>query len=149
MTSVIVTVVAFVGVMKLAEYWELLATLSGKIPSLENTSELPLLTVAAIMASLTDPPSVTVTTMVFVVEDDLWVLAWTSEVDDEVAVVAVSRGAAIAARAIDGLVATVRGSATQLDLVAGAGTATLGTGADSARFRLTLPADGSAVFVGR
>ena len=48
-----------------------------------------------------------------------------------------------------GLVSTIRGSATQLDLVAGAGAARLGTGLNAERFLLTLPAEGSAVFVGR
>lgn len=84
-----------------------------------------------------------------VVTDDLYVVAWTSEADDDVAVVALRRGAAITNQPIDGLVSTIRGSATHLDLVAGSGTATLGTGLGASRFLLTLPAEGSAVFVGR
>jgi glycosidase len=84
-----------------------------------------------------------------VVEDDLYVVAWTSEADDEVAVVALRRGAAITDQPIDGLVSTIRGSATTLERVAGSGTATLGTGLNASRFLLTLPAEGSAIFVGR
>ncbi len=83
-----------------------------------------------------------------VVSDDLYVVAWTSEIDDEVAVVALRRGAAITNQPIDGLVSTIRGSATHLDLAAGTGSATLGTGLGASRFLLTLPAEGSAIFLG-
>lgn len=84
-----------------------------------------------------------------VVTDDLYVVAWTSELDDALAVVALRRGAAITDVPVDGLVSTIRGSATHLDLVAGTGSATLGTGLGAERFLLTLPAEGSAIFVGR
>lgn len=84
-----------------------------------------------------------------VVTDDLYVVAWASEADDDVAVVALRRGAAITDQPIDGLVSTIRGSATRLEVVAGTGSATLGTGLGASRFALTLPADGAAIFVGR
>ena len=80
------------------------------------------------------------------VEDDLYVVAWADEIAGTVAVVAIHRGASpVTARAIDGLVPTVRGRATRLEAVAGSGTATL----SGSRVTLTLPAGGAAVFLGR
>jgi glycosidase len=79
------------------------------------------------------------------VEPDLYVVAWTNEVDGALAVVAINRGGAVSGRAVDGLVATVRGRAATLELVAGTGSATL----SGTRAVLTLPAGGSAVFLGR
>ncbi len=71
------------------------------------------------------------------------------QADDDLAVVALRRGGAISNVPVDGLVSTIRGSATRLELVAGSGTATLGTGLSAERFLLSLPAEGSAIFVGR
>jgi glycosidase len=79
------------------------------------------------------------------VERDLYVVAWTNEADGSLALVAINRGGAVRARAVDGLVSTVRGRASSLALVAGTGSATL----SGSRAMLTLPAGGAAVFLGR
>jgi glycosidase len=81
-----------------------------------------------------------------VVEPDLYVVAWTDDVEGSLAVVAIHRGTGpVTARNVDGLVPTVRGRTSRLEAVAGDGTATL-TGS---RLSLTLPAGGAAVFLGR
>ncbi len=81
-----------------------------------------------------------------VVEADLYVVAWADEASGSLALVAIHRGASdVAARAIDGLVPSVRGRATRLERVAGEGSAAL----SGARVTLDLPAGGAAVFLGR
>ncbi len=79
------------------------------------------------------------------VENDLYVVAWANELDGSLAVVAINRGGAVDGRAVDGLVSTVRGRASRLELVAGAGSATL----SGTRATLSVPAGGSAIFLGR
>ena len=79
-------------------------------------------------------------------EANLYVVAWTNEVDGSLAVVAINRGGtSVDARAVDGLVPTVRGRANRLEAVAGTGTATM----SGSRMTLTVPAGGAVVFLGR
>lgn len=80
-----------------------------------------------------------------VVERDLYVVAWADEIEGSLAVVAVNRGGAVTARAIDGLVASVRGRASRLEAVAGEGSAML----SGSRLVLTVPAGGAVVLLGR
>ncbi len=75
---------------------------------------------------------------------DLYVYAYAHD-SGALAVVAVNRGGAITDFAVDGLSTTSLGSITAFDAAAGAGTLTR-TGS---RLFLTLPAGGSAIFLGR
>lgn len=79
------------------------------------------------------------------VESDLYVVAWTDELDGTVAVVAINRGATVAGRSIDGLVPSVRGRATRFEAVAGDGSG----GLSGSRLSLSVPAGGAVVLLGR
>lgn len=76
---------------------------------------------------------------------DLYVYAYAHDDPGELAVVAVSRGGAVSDLAVDGLTPSVIGAVTSFEAAAGAGALAL----SGSRLRLTLPAGGAAVFLGR
>lgn len=76
---------------------------------------------------------------------DLYVYAYAHDASGELAVVAVNRGGALNDLPVDGLTTTSLGSITTFDAAAGSGTLAL----SGTRLRLTLPAGGAAVFLGR
>ncbi len=80
-----------------------------------------------------------------VVTDTLYVYAYVHDDPGELAVVAVNRGGDVTDMAVDGLTATSIGSVTAFDAAAGTGTLAL----SGARLRLTIPAGGAVVFLGR
>lgn len=76
---------------------------------------------------------------------DLYVYAYVHDDPRQLAVVAVNRGGAVGDVAVDGLTGTNVGAVTAFDAAAGSGTLRL----SGTRLLLTLPAGGSAVFLGR
>jgi glycosidase len=75
----------------------------------------------------------------------LYVYAYVHESPADLAVVAVNRGGAVSGQTVDGLSVSNVGSVTAFDAAAGSGTLTL----SGTRLTLTLPAGGSAIFLGR
>ena len=79
------------------------------------------------------------------VTDDLYVVAYAHDDLDQLAVVAVNRGAAVSSFPIDTITSSMLGSVTSFEAVAGTGTGAL----SGTRLSLTLEAGGAVVFLGR